>query len=95
MNLDLSCNHDTYPESIQMYWMKDGDKIDAPNLDGKYNFSNIKTPHLVIQDTELSDTGAYRCCVQNEIGTSCSTDINIIIKGLNLNHFKIMINTKE
>lgn len=82
MNLHLYCNHDTYPDPKEMHWMKDGIYIDEQNMNHKYNFNNTQKPNLIILNTNETDTGSYRCCVRNDIGTRCSTDINVVIKGL-------------
>ncbi|XP_063399781.1 hemicentin-2-like [Mytilus trossulus] len=77
-NIQLECNHASYPESSLVFWNRDGEKINVS--DSKYNGGTINEPSLTIINTEQKDSGIYMCAVVNGIGTGYSSEIQLIVK---------------
>lgn len=78
-NIQLECNHESYPEPSLVFWNRDGENINVS--DSKYNGGTINEPSLTIINTEQKDSGIYMCAVVNGIGTGYSSEIQLIVKG--------------
>lgn len=82
VTLEFSVSAD--PEVNHAIWQKadsDGSFV-ALNIDEtKYKGSSVKLPSLTIQNTIISDSGTYRCCASNDVGTSHSSTVSLLISG--------------
>ncbi|XP_052090755.1 muscle M-line assembly protein unc-89-like [Mytilus californianus] len=72
-DVHLDCMIDSYPEILDVWWMKDDSSIDK--TDSRYSGSVPLEPSLNISITTTDDIGYYRCCANNSKDFNCSNNI--------------------
>lgn len=75
---------DELPAVQDVFWTKDGKKIDTNGSGGKYSEVTIQDPSLTIVDVNHHDAGSYQLTATNAVGSNKS---EVIILGINTNLF--------
>ncbi|XP_059165768.1 hemicentin-1-like [Physella acuta] len=70
----LSCEVIPLDSLTDLYWTKDGQRLDTSNT-GKYSGGNKITPSLTVNSLTLADAGKYVCAANNSYGTAQSGNI--------------------
>lgn len=73
--------YDKFSETQEVFWTKNGVKIDFRESGKKYSGFNIEDQSLTIHNVNHRDAGSYQITVINSIG---STSSDIIVIGNNL-----------
>lgn len=66
---------DDLPVIDDIYWSKDGDKINTNENEGKYSKVSVDVPSLTIYNVNQYDAGHYTLTATNAAGTTVSDAI--------------------
>lgn len=58
-----------------VFWTRNGDKIDTQGSSGKYSKVSVKNPSLTIFGVNKHDEGSYQLTAINVVGSTKSDDI--------------------
>lgn len=75
-SVKLRCDvflYDQSPALIDVYWTKNGVKIDIANSNGKYSGVDMNDPSLTINNANRKDAGDYQLTAVNAVGETKST----------------------
>lgn len=76
------------PDIQNVFWSKNGEKIDIQGSGGRLSGVTIDDPSLTIRDVSQEDAGNYQLTAINAVGPNDSDVISIgILKGFFLNLF--------
>lgn len=85
-SVKLRCDvflNETSPPVNDVYWTKNGIKLDVTKSDGKYSGVNINDPSLIINSVNHNDAGDYQLTAVNAVGESKS---KVIVLGNKINY---------
>lgn len=74
-SVNLRCDVFLYQDSpalTDVFWTKDGIKLDIATHNGKYAVSDTTYPSLTINNVNYNDAGDYQLTVVNAVGKSSS-----------------------
>ena len=83
-SLTLSCSVSADPGVDHVFWQVVDSRGEYVTLDldgDQYKGSSVDSPSLTIQKAHTSDSGTYRCCATNDVGTSQSLTILLQVLG--------------
>lgn len=63
------------PVIEEIYWTKDGNKINTQGNEGKYSEVSVNVPSLTIHNVNQYDAGQYTLIATNAAGTTVSDAI--------------------
>lgn len=78
---------DDSPGIKDVFWSKNGEKIDIQGSGGRLSGVTIDDPSLIIRDVSQEDVGKYQLTARNAIGTNTSDVISIGMFFFNLRQF--------
>lgn len=81
--------YDGSPDILEVFWTKNGEKIDPQGSGGRLSAVTVDDPSLTIRDVGHIDAGEYKLIARNAVGTTSSDIIAIGI--LIYIHFKYQI----
>lgn len=73
--------YDDSPDILEVFWTKNGEKIDARGSGGRLSDVTIDNPSLLIRDVNVEDAGNYQLTAVNAVG---STTSDVIVLGIYL-----------
>lgn len=73
--------YDGSPDILEVFWTKNGEKIDTQGSGGRLSTVTVDDPSLTIGDVSHIDAGEYKLIARNAVGTASSDiiDIGILI----------------
>lgn len=74
--------YDDSPDILEVFWTKNGEKIDSRGSGGRLSEVTIDNPSLIIRDVNVDDAGNYQLTAVNAVG---STTSNVITLGIYIN----------
>lgn len=80
-SVKLKCHvflYDESPALNDVYWTKNGVKIDIEKTNGKYSGVDINDPSLIINNVNHNDAGDYQLTAINAVG---ETKSEVIVLG--------------
>lgn len=86
-SVKLNCGvflYDESPALNDVYWTKNGMKIDIEQNNGKYSGMNINDPSLTINRVNHNDAGDYQLTAVNAVG---ETESEVIVLGNRIQFF--------
>lgn len=93
---------DDLPVIDEIYWTKNGNKIDTQGNEGKYSKVSVDVPSLTIYNVNQYDAGHYTLAATNAAGTTVSDAIilGMISSQKNIidpryQYYKFLIQRKE
>lgn len=87
-SVKLRCDvflYDESPAVNDVYWTKNGIKLDVSKSNGKYSGVNINDPSLIINNVNYNDAGDYQLTAVNEVGETRS---EVIVLGNDKMNYK-------
>lgn len=69
--------YDGSPDILEVFWTKNGEKIDTEVSDGRLSTVTVDDPSLTIRDVSHTDAGEYKLIARNAVGTASSDIITI------------------
>lgn len=69
--------YDGSPDILEVFWAKNGEKIDTPGRGGRLSTVTVDDPSLTIRDVSHVDAGEYQLIARNAVGTAFSDIIAI------------------
>ena len=87
-SVTLCCSVSADPDVNRVFWQVVDSRGEYVTSHGeKYKGSSVESPSLTIQKAHTSDSGTYRCCATNDVGTSQSLTISLQVSGgIKLHH---------
>ena len=82
--MNLCCSLSADPGVSHVFWQLVDSKGEYITLDlggNKYKGSSVESPSLTMQKAHTYDSGTYRCCATNDVGTSQSLNISLQVSG--------------
>lgn len=67
--------YDQFNATRDVFWTKNGKKIDTLNSEEKYSKVNGDDSSIIISDVNQKDAGSYQLTATNEVGSTHSEDI--------------------
>lgn len=82
-NTFLKCSVTATPNATNVFWQKyTNNRYRNVTVDGlRFNGANLNFPSLLIVNSQISDTGSYRCGATNNAGTSYSNHVFLNVTG--------------
>lgn len=74
--------YDDSPDILEVFWTKNGEKIDTRGSGGRLSEMTIGNPSLIIRDVNVDDAGNYQLTAVNAVG---STTSDVIALGIYIN----------
>lgn len=71
--------YDDSPDILEVFWTKNGDKIDSRGSGGRLSEVTIDNPSIIIRDVNVVDAGNYQLTAVNAVG---STTSDVIVLGI-------------
>lgn len=71
--------YDDSPDILEVFWTKNGEKIDTRGSGGRLSEVTIDNPSLIIRDVNVDDAGNYQFTAVNAVGSSTSDVIVLSI----------------
>lgn len=78
--------YDDSPDIQEVFWTKNGEKIDTRGSGGRLSEVTIDNPSLIIRDVNVDDAGIYQFTALNVVG---STTSDVIILGIYIYNYII------
>lgn len=78
--------YDDSPDILEVFWTKNGEKIDTRGSGGRLLGVTISRPSLIIKNVNVDDAGNYQLTAVNAVG---STTSDVIVLGICINMFFI------
>lgn len=69
--------YDGSPDILEVFWTKNGEKIDTQGSGGRLSTVTVDDPSLTIRDVSHIDAGEYQLIARNAVGTTSSDIIAI------------------
>lgn len=69
--------YDGSPDILEVFWTKNGEKIDTQGSGGRLSTVTVDDPSLTIRDVSHIDAGKYKLIARNAVGTTSSDIITI------------------
>lgn len=69
--------YDGSPDISEVFWTKNGEKIDTQESGRRLSTVTIDDPSLIIRDVSHIDAGEYKLTARNAVGTASSDIITI------------------
>ena len=83
-SVTLECSVSADPEVNYVIWQttdSNGSFVALNHDEEKYKGSSVKLPSLTIPKSHLADSGTYRCCATNDVGTCHSLPMSLKVSG--------------
>lgn len=77
--------YDGSPDITEVFWTKNGEKIDTQGSGKRLSTVTVDDPSLTIRDVSHIDAGEYKLTARNAVGTTSS---DIIVLGILNVYFK-------
>lgn len=71
--------YDDSPDILEVFWTKNGERIDTRGSGGRLSEVTIDNPSLIIRDVTAEDAGNYQLTAVNAVG---STTSDVIVLGI-------------
>lgn len=71
--------YDDSPAILEVFWTKNGEKIDTRGSGGRLSEVTIDDPSLIIRDVNVDVAGTYQFTAVNAVG---STNSDVIVLGI-------------
>lgn len=71
--------YDDSPDILEVFWTKNGEKIDSRGSGGRLSEVTIDNPSIIIRDVNVVDAGNYQLTAVNAVG---STTSDVIVLGI-------------
>lgn len=78
--------YDGSPDVLDVFWTKNGDKIDTRGSGGRLSEVTIDNPSLIIRDVNVDDAGNYQLTAVNAVG---STTSDVIVLGIHIYRYTV------
>lgn len=76
--------YDGSPDILEVFWTKNGEKIDTQGSGGRLSAVTVDDPSLTIRDVSHTDAGEYKLIARNAVGTTSSDIIAIGVPNVKL-----------
>ena len=83
-SVTLECAVSAVPDVNDVFWEvvdTNGQYVALDMYTERYKGSSVNMPSLTIQNTNVSDSGTYRCCASNDVGPSQGSTVSLQISG--------------
>lgn len=70
------------PDILEVFWTKNGEKIDTRGSGGRLSEVTIGNPSLIIRDVNVDDAGNYQLTAVNAVGSTTSDVIALDVPGV-------------
>lgn len=71
--------YDDSPDILEVFWTKNGERIDTRGSGGRLSEVTIDNPSLIIREVNVDDAGNYQLTAVNAVG---STTSDVIVLGI-------------